>query len=74
MYDALDIHGFVRSSSYLDVKKIQQQFKEYQATISILERENDRLRKENDSLGQQNAVLAALVRSSTGIQYKSDYE
>ena len=72
MYDLLDLYGFVCNPDYEE--SIRMKFKQYESIIDALEKENKALKKENYSLGQDNAVLAALVRTTTGIQYTSDYE
>lgn len=72
MYSPLDLHGFY--SFTVDEALFKQAIKDYEDTIACLKEENKELRKENKSLGQQNAVLAGLVRATTGIKYESDYE
>lgn len=74
MYDVSDLHGFVQYSFYTMSKKNEEERNEHIRIINELLDENKKLKKENQSLGQQNAVLAALVRTTSGINYKSDYE
>ena len=74
MYDAGDLHSFACMHRQKIPLKFKKSMQEKDELIKLLLKENRELKKENASLGQQNAVLAALVRTTQGINYKSDYE